>query len=71
MFSCRGAENVVTYRSTVVGLNATQLIGYLQDWVSSATTITMDWYLMDVYSACPVGIAQLDEPECQTGKILG
>ena len=30
VFSCRGAENVVTYRSTVVGLNATQLIGYMQ-----------------------------------------
>ena len=68
VFSCRGAQNVVSYRSTVTGLNATQLIGHIKDWVSGAATIRMDWYLMDVYSSCPVDIGTLDEPECRRGQ---
>lgn len=65
VFSCRGATNVVTYRSTVTGLNATALVGYIQDWVSTNTTVVLDWFLVDVYSSCSATILNFDEPDCQ------
>ena len=65
VFSCRGSQDTVTYRSTVTGLNASELVGHIQDWVGVGSTIVMDWYLVDVNSACPVGVSELDEPDCQ------
>lgn len=65
VFSCRGSRNVVAYRSFILGLNATALIGHVRDWVSTNTTIVIDWHLVDVYSACPVGLSKLYEPDCQ------
>ena len=64
VFSCRTSKDTAAYRSTVAGLNATELIGHLEAWVSNSPTLTMDWYLVDIYADCPVGIATLGEPDC-------
>ena len=64
-FSCRNSKTSVVYRSTITGLNATELIGYIQNWVDSSTTLLLDWFYIDVYNICPVQISKLDESDCQ------
>ena len=41
------------------------LIGYIQNWVDSSTTLLLDWFYVDVYNICPVKISKLDESDCQ------
>ena len=69
-FSCRNSRNTATYRSTVTGLNATELIDHIQDWVSSGPTVVLDWYYVDIYRYCPVAVSRLDEPDCQILKTV-
>ena len=64
VFSCRSAQTVATYRSSVSSLNATELVDYIQAWVATNTTVVLDYYLVDVYSSCPAKIGRLDEPDC-------
>ena len=43
----------------------TEIVGFIQDWVNSAPTVTIQWYTVKVDPKCPVGIASLDDPECE------
>ena len=66
-FSCASSPNLTTYRNTLIGtynFNATQLIGFIQDWVTSAPQINIKDYSVWLDSSCPVAIASLKEPEC-------
>ena len=56
--------NLTTYRNTIIGthnFNATQLIGFIQDWVTSAPQINIKDYSVWLD---PVAITSLKEPEC-------
>ena len=67
LFSCASSPNLTTYRNTLIGthnFNATQLIGFVQDWVTSAPQINIKDYSVWLDSSCPVAIASLKEPEC-------
>ena len=66
-FSCAGSPNMTTYRNTLVGthnFNSTQLIDFIQDWVSSGPRINVKSYAVRIDSSCHVGIASMNEPEC-------
>ena len=66
-FSCASSPNLTTYRNTLIGthnFNATQLIGFIQDWVSSGPQIRVKMYAVWLDSSCPVAISSLKEPEC-------
>ena len=67
LFICASSPNVTTYRNTLIGthnFNATQLIGFIQDWVSSGPQINIKGYAVWLDSSCPVAISSLKEPEC-------
>ena len=67
IFKCASSPNLTTYRNTLIGtqnINATQLIGFLQDWVNSAPYIDVNDYAVSVDKSCPVSIASLSDPEC-------
>ena len=71
IFSCRRASNEVSYRSTIVGMethNTTELLGLIEDWVSSGPVLKIGWYLADVYTNFPVELLSLDEMECPLTK---
>ena len=71
IFSCRRAPNEVSYRSTIVGTethNTTELLGLIEDWVSSGPVLRIGWYLADVYTNFPVKLPSLDEMECPCTK---
>ena len=41
-FSCASSSNLTIYQNTLIGahsFNATQLIGFIQDWVTSAAAL--------------------------------
>ena len=66
-FSCSSSPSLTTYRNTLIGthnFNATQLIGFFQDWVTSAPQINIKDYSVWLDSSCPVAIASLKEVEC-------
>ena len=66
-FSCEDSLNLLTYRNTLLGthnFNGTQIIGFIQDWVSTSPRIKMERSHVRVDSSCPVAISSLDEPEC-------
>ena len=66
-FSCGSSPNLTTYRNTLIGtynFNATQLIGFIQDWVTSEPQINIKDYSVWLDSSCPIAIASLKEPEC-------
>ena len=67
LFTCANSSNLTTYRNTLIGthtFNATQLIGFIQDWVSSGPQIEIKSYAVWLDSSCPVAISSLKEPEC-------
>ena len=67
-FSCASSPNLTTYRNTLIGthnFNATQLIGFIQSWVTSELRITIKRsYSIWLDKSCPVAVSSLDEPEC-------
>ena len=66
-FGCDASPSLTTYRNSLIGtqnFNATQLIGFIQDWVTSEPIIKIDWYTIRVDSSCPTAIASLEEKEC-------
>ena len=62
-FSCRTYHTIAIYQSSVVGLNSTDLIGHIQDWVLSRETIMLEWLIVDVIDPCPVGILSLHDED--------
>ena len=66
-FSCLYSHNQTTYRSTIIGTqsyNATELVEFIQDWVTSGPTLTIQWYTVKLDPKCPVSISSLGDPEC-------
>ena len=66
-FHCQSSSTHVTYRNTLIGtynFNATQLLSFIQDWVSSGASVKVDWYSVGIDKHCPVAIASLNEREC-------
>ena len=68
-FSCGSSPNLITYRNTLIGthivnFNATQPVGLIQDWVTSAPQINIKDYAVWLDSSCPIAVASLKEPEC-------
>ena len=67
-FSCQDSHNQTTYRSTIIGTqsyNATELVEFIQDWVTSGPTLTIQWYTVKLDPKCPVSISSLGDPECE------
>ena len=58
----------MTYRNALLGthnFNGTQIIGFIQDWVSNGPLIKMGGnHNVRVESNCSVAISSLDEPVC-------
>ena len=66
-FTCGYSPTLTTYRNTLLGthnFNATQLIGFIQDWVTSGPRINVKGYAVRIDKSCPVAIASMNEPEC-------
>ena len=67
-FSCSSSPHLTTYQNTLIGthnVNASQVIGFIQDWVNSGPRITIKKrYSVLVDKKCPVAVSSLDEPEC-------
>ena len=66
-FSCSDSPNLATYRNTLTGthnFNSTQLIDFIQDWVSSGPRVNIKGYSVKIDSSCHVAIASMNDPEC-------
>ena len=53
------------YRNTLLGthnFNGTQIVDFIQDWVSTGPLIKIDGNSVRVDSSCPTAISSLDEP---------
>ena len=62
LFRCWNALNEFTYRSTIVGTkahNATELVGFLEQWVNSEPALQVDQFELWVGTRCPVPISSL------------
>ena len=58
----------MVYRNAVMGtlnFNGTQIIGFIQDWVSTGPLIKIDGNPVRVDSSCSTAISSLDEPVCK------
>lgn len=68
-FSCASSPHLTTYRNALIGthnVNVSQLIGFIQDWVSSGPKITIKRsYSVWVDEKCPVAVSSFDELECR------
>ena len=66
VFSCLDSHDQTTYRSTIIGTqsyNAMELVEFIQDWVNSGPTLTIQWYAVKLDPNCPVSISSLDDPD--------
>ena len=74
LFLCHGNPTTVTYRSTLVNPSptthpsSTHMVGIIQNWVSTAPSLTLDWLLVRVNADCPTGLASLGDTECEGGQ---
>ena len=53
------------YRNALIGtlnFNSTQIINFIQNWVSTGPLIEVDGNSIRVDSSCPTAISSLDEP---------
>ena len=53
------------YRNVFIGtlnFNGTQIVDFIQNWVSTGPLIEVDGSSMRVDSSCPTAISSLDEP---------
>ena len=74
IFHCQSSSTHATYRNTLLetyNFNATQLLGIIQDWVSSGASVKMDWYSVAIDKCCPVAIESLNERECGHEMMCG
>ena len=75
-FLCHGNPTIVTYRSTLVNPSptthpsSTHMVGIIQNWISTAPSLTLDWLLVRVNADCPTGLASLGDPECEGGESI-
>ena len=70
-FSCLNTTTKVSYRSTIVGTtvhNASQLVNFIQKWVSTGPILEVEWWLLHVNANCPVRISSLSDSECQDSR---
>ena len=69
-FSCRNATTEATYRSKINGTvshNVSQVMNLVQNWVDTRPILPVDWWMLSVYTNCPVHIPESHTyPECQT-----
>ena len=67
-FQCsENQHNQVVFRSKLNGTvttNASTLTNYINQWTSSAVSITVQGLILDVDSMCPVHISSFSDPEC-------
>ena len=57
----------MTYRNMLLDtqyFNSTQIIGFIQEWVSISPRIKIGIGHVRVDSSCPVAVSSLDESEC-------
>ena len=62
LFRFWNSLNELTYRSVIVGTeahNATELVGFLQEWVNSEPALQVDQFELRVGTRCPVLIPSL------------
>ena len=68
-FRCLGPdEDHATFRATLrgtVGVNSSQLISYVEEWVQSSPSVLVQGLWLDVDKSCSVEIASLQDPGCQ------
>ena len=73
LFLCHSNPTKTTYRTTLINpfptKNSSQLVGIIQNWVSSSPSLVLDGLLVRVSPACAASISRIDERECQTGVI--
>ena len=71
VFLCHGNPTKTTYRTTLVNpfptTNSSQLVGIIQNWVSTGPSLILDGLLVRVSPACPTSLSSLDEEECESG----
>ena len=61
------------YRNALIGtlnFNGTQIVDFIQDWVSTGPLIEVNGSSMRVDSSCPTAISSLNEPVCGEEKCL-
>ena len=70
-FSCSNLPHLTTYQNILIGthnVNASQLVGFIQDWVNSGPKITIkSSYSVWVDKKYPAAVSSFDKPdlECQ------
>ena len=73
LFLCHSNPTKTTYRTTLINpfptKNSSQLVGIIQNWVSSSPSLVLDGLLVRVSSTCQTSISHIDETECQSGVI--
>ena len=74
MFLCHNNPTTATYRSALVSpfssdtRNSSYFLSILQDWISTAPSLTIEWLLVRVNPNCPAGIPRLDVAACSSGS---
>ena len=74
VFLCHNNPTTATYRSALVSpfssdaRNSSYFLSILQDWISTAPSLTIDWLLVRVNPICPAGLPRLDAAECTSGS---
>ena len=70
LFLCHSNPTKTTYRTTLINpfptKNSSQLVGIIQNWVSSSPSLVLDGLLVRVSSTCQTSISRIDETECQS-----
>ena len=74
LFLCHGNPTIVTYRSTIINpfptTNSTQLVGIIQNWVSTSPSFTLDGLLVRVNANCSTCVSSLGDDECVSGDTV-
>ena len=72
VFLCHSNPTTATYRSALFSTddskNSSRLLNIVQNWVSTAPSLTLDWLLVRVNPNCPTGVLRLDAAECTGGS---
>lgn len=74
VFLCHDHPTTATYRSTLVSpfstedRNSSYLLGILQDWISTAPSLTLDYLLVRINPNCSTAVPRLDSAECASGR---
>ena len=71
LFLCHSNPTKTTYRTTLINSfptkNSTQLVGIIQNWVSSSPSLVLNGLLVRVSPTCQTSISRIDERECDSG----